>query len=318
MRTQKVLPLVYDNALSYFEQICYLIDKIKETIKYIDDCYAEISKEYKAYTDDKTSAIVIRVLNDEGIFNSKFRELEKSLIDGLEHVELSNSDSYNNLLKAFENLKTELYNELSELQSHILMMYMKFNDLQDYNEVQIEKLSKDLKRFINKQISSKNGDFILVKNPIRHLYDTLNNVLADIVNGFMAIGGMSAGDYDKCLITAGNYDSLKLMSSDYDIKGYFKLFDYIYLIPFEKRIVDNFENSLTILENELKELIHKNTTMRSPFTGDVVNVVDVVNRLTDLHKNGITALEYENYQCTALSYDYDNSSAFYYDWNGKI
>lgn len=40
---QKVLPLVYDESLSYYEVLCKLTDKMNEVISYIDEDLTETS-----------------------------------------------------------------------------------------------------------------------------------------------------------------------------------------------------------------------------------------------------------------------------------
>lgn len=48
--SQKVLPLVYDDSLSYYEVLCKVTDKLNEVIKYVQttvkDEIAELISEY--------------------------------------------------------------------------------------------------------------------------------------------------------------------------------------------------------------------------------------------------------------------------------
>lgn len=53
---QKVLPLTYDNSLSYYEQLCKTTHKINEVIAIIND---DITKTLEAYIDEHFNEIMI-------------------------------------------------------------------------------------------------------------------------------------------------------------------------------------------------------------------------------------------------------------------
>lgn len=53
---QKVLPLTYDNSLSYYEQLCKTTHKINEVIAFIND---DITKTLEAYIDEHFNEIMI-------------------------------------------------------------------------------------------------------------------------------------------------------------------------------------------------------------------------------------------------------------------
>ena len=57
--------------------------------------------------------------------------------------------------------------------------------------------------------------------------------------------------------------------------------------------------------------------MISPFTGQNTKVKTVVYELSELHKNALTASEYDALELDADTYDAEEISAYDYDWNGK-
>lgn len=69
--SQKVLPLVYDDSLSYYEVLCKMRDKINELIGFIDGQIEELVKEaieryYSRITyDESTMSINFTVEEDE-------------------------------------------------------------------------------------------------------------------------------------------------------------------------------------------------------------------------------------------------------------
>lgn len=58
---QKVLPLVYDDSLSYYENICQFVDKLNEMADYINNIEIGILEEAKAYTDSKVEQSLVEI-----------------------------------------------------------------------------------------------------------------------------------------------------------------------------------------------------------------------------------------------------------------
>lgn len=54
-RSIKVLPLVYDEALSYYEQVCKLYDAYNDFVDKVEEAISNFNDESKAYTDSKVA-----------------------------------------------------------------------------------------------------------------------------------------------------------------------------------------------------------------------------------------------------------------------
>ena len=54
-RSIKVLPLVYDEALSYYEQVCKLYDAYNNFVDKVNEAISNFNDESKAYTDKKVA-----------------------------------------------------------------------------------------------------------------------------------------------------------------------------------------------------------------------------------------------------------------------
>ena len=54
-RSIKVLPLVYDEALSYYEQVCKLYDAYNDFVNEVTEAISNFNDESKAYTDKKVA-----------------------------------------------------------------------------------------------------------------------------------------------------------------------------------------------------------------------------------------------------------------------
>ena len=87
-------------------------------------------------------------------------------------------------------------------------------------------------------------------------------------------------------LTASEYDALELTATQYDTIGY--------------------------------RLLYKDPTyyMMDPFTGEFVPVQKVIYSLAELHRNALTATEYDALELDADTYDAKELTAYDYDWNG--
>ena len=61
---QKVLPLVYDDSLSYYEQLCKLTNKMNELVEFINSNFSE---QIQNYLDKKFDDLMINAIYDEAI-----------------------------------------------------------------------------------------------------------------------------------------------------------------------------------------------------------------------------------------------------------
>src|SRR5699024_6050279 len=96
-------------------------------------------------------------------------------------------------------------------------------------------------------------------------------------------------EYDNYSVSAQDYDNMQIAAIDYDLWAKCK-----YFYP------------------------KKWCYMHDPFTGEYVQIAVVVNKLADLHKHGITAMQYDNINEDAETYDSLNITAYNYDWENPL
>lgn len=58
----KILPLSYDDSLSYYEQLCKLTNKMNEIVEFINDNFSETIQNY---IDKKFDDLMINAIYDE-------------------------------------------------------------------------------------------------------------------------------------------------------------------------------------------------------------------------------------------------------------
>lgn len=58
----KILPLTYDDSLSYYEQVCKLTDKMNEIVDFIN---CDISERIQQYINERFDTLMINAIYDE-------------------------------------------------------------------------------------------------------------------------------------------------------------------------------------------------------------------------------------------------------------
>lgn len=237
-------------------------------------------------------------------FESHADELINERIDIALSYYTQKLNQLNNQLQDLENLvNNELFNEIESIKSDLTQIKaditnFEFNVNQKLTE--LEELMHEYKHSIDKILDGKTQEleqYIIEKvtkldrldviNPLTGIYENIQKVLDEMAAVITKSYGITAEQYDSLDITAFKYDSYLMTAEEYSTRGYFSL----YL-------------TLTL------------SLMRSPFTGQITSIEDVVTKLSELHKCALSAAEYDSLNITAEEYDYMDITAFAYDWFG--
>ena len=77
---QKVLPLVFDDSLSYYEQLCKVVDKLNEVISDTNKAFNQLESDVNAELDGKQDVLVsgenIKTINGESVLGSGNIEIQ--------------------------------------------------------------------------------------------------------------------------------------------------------------------------------------------------------------------------------------------------
>lgn len=179
---QYVLPLVYDDSLSYYESICKLTQKINEII----DLYNNISDNFGALVDEKIAEFKIYVDSE----NAK----------------------QDNELNAFKNETAKNFDDVyDKLTQEINRLYAYINNLDNALRVWVAGEINALKKYIDDAIMGKIMIYdptVGYKNPldvvINHVYDALRYY------------GITCYEYDSAKWTAQRYDDTHITALKFD------------------------------------------------------------------------------------------------------
>ena len=298
---QKILPLVYDDSLSYIETLCKVSSKLNEVI----DDYNELIDYYNTLPQllEQITAKLSELDNFVDTINREFAELDARLTAKVDE-KLAKVDE--DLAKSLELIK----HEMAELEAKV--------------NVEIERLRSELTQVINSQLAVFRTELELSENNTKawtearlneflaELPDVQNVLVYNMITGKLEpVQDVIASMYDVMRegLTAYEYDRLKLTASEYD-----------------NWIVNSIPRGLKSVEYDVhgRKYLYKEPKdyMNHPTSGKVVENKMVIDFNTSLLKQSgsYSASEYDNIGITANNYDVLQLTAYEYDWfsNRKV
>lgn len=155
--TPKVLPLVYDDSISYYEEVCRLVKKINELVDALNNNSNDILQKANSYTDTQ-------IANARSEFDAKVREIEE-LERRLAEQYYAFTDVVNARIQFISNEVNRIDNKIDD---EIIGANEYTNQaIKNNNEYLIEQLSQSVRNFT--VINFFTGEKITVQN----MLDTL-------------------------------------------------------------------------------------------------------------------------------------------------
>lgn len=309
MKIVPILPLVYDDSLSYMEILYKVMRKTNE-------CIEDINTFEQMVLNQET-----RLSNVEGIVGS----LKVDMDIFKEQVQAQIDELSSDLHRDFDELRDELQGEIDAL---VQDTNAKIDALERRLNAKFDELEAEVLARVNASLNDMRTEMDNFKTEIRRDVDLLEvrvdmmrtwvenrleDFIADLpstcyvkspftgetVNVQVAIDELyewgsrwyacTCGEFDDLGLTAGEFDDLGLTAWEFDMWGLKKL-------PF-------------------KDPIHY---MYSPFTGEYVPLQDVIIELSNLHRqNALTCGEYDALLLSAITYDEKEVTAYNFDWYSR-
>lgn len=191
---QKVIPLAFDESLSYLEMLCGMLEKLNETITEVNRV-SEIVNNIDVNFDEINRKI--NLINEELIIiNENFSNLSNKVDTNTENITLLNE---------------RITNEINELDTTLRsLINTNFNTLKDYVDAQ------DF--ILNEKIDNIQIGAINVYDPTTGILSPLQTV----INNLYTIGnkdGLTAGEFDALELTASGFDSYQITAYEFDSQG---------------------------------------------------------------------------------------------------
>lgn len=155
--TPKVLPLVYDDSISYYEEVCRLVKKINELVDALNNASLDILEEANSYTD-------AQIANARSEFDAKVKEIEE--------LERRLAEQYYDFTNVVNARIQFISNDVNRIDNKIDDEIIGANEytnqaIKNNNEYLIDRLSQSVRNFT--VINFFTGEKITVQN----MFDTL-------------------------------------------------------------------------------------------------------------------------------------------------
>lgn len=283
---QKVLPLTYDDSLSYYEMVCKLVAKCNEIIEQIND-YDDVINELKeALVDISDMKIAIDKINSTiDTINSRIDEQELVIKSVDEYAKAlskrvdANEESINALTQMIANFNSNVDKKLEALEKKLTDLFNSFTaDFTD--ELQMLQLKvNQMKVNLQGQIDDlKNRLDSIDTSVVNPWHSDLGRVTADVNNKLvyadLADNVPTAEEYSRCGFNAEDYSNLGVSANEYALNGKKKLhFYWVYSPSYGFR--QEVSNVLTSIVNFLLNTLSANQYTALDLTADEYSNLDL-------------------------------------------
>lgn len=211
-------------------------------------------------------------------------EIRNELAQTKEEIEREFAEALAEFTRLFNELKANVQLEIARMKADILSLQYELAEA-------IVNVREDTRQYVDEKFADfiahlPDYEHLIVYNPVTGTQTTVQEAINSLYDYFN-IDGITAGEYDSLELTAGEYDALEIPAGEYDKHAY------------------------TILGYPDPRYY-----MRSPFSGQIEPVKDVVMDLWGLHNQGITAGDFDALELTAGEFDALELQAYYYDMFG--
>lgn len=221
IRCQKVLPLTYENSLSYYEVLCKCVNKLNTAIENLNTMSDNLDDfDSRITTVEEGLAEVQSVIDEfQTEIEEKFTTLEASLIETIETV-LSEAESDIEALKTkVEELSTEIDEKVEELSDEIsnqlatavTSLTVLLNAGLEEMKTLIETNNAEMYVYIDEVLdefkeSIPEFENVIVRDVITGELVNIQVALRNLYN-YLRANAITAHEYDDLQLTASEYDS---------------------------------------------------------------------------------------------------------------
>ena len=302
-KCHKILPLVYDESLSYYEVLCKCVASLNEVIEstnQLNDNVADINSRENELA-DKVNEIAEEINNFESEINGKFDEL-------VIKIERELGEKFEDYDRQFAELKEETQAELLELQ----------NEMNNFMQFTFPQFQAEIRQIIEEELGLIDDKFDSLEDELKaYIYNELQKILEEIPQHVWVLDP-TTGEYGDIQSVINNfYNVLRywaLTADEFDALG-------MTVDELEHIVVNGVPRGLTCLEWDMYAKLFINVDkdkdkVGSYLTGELVELVDNVNI------NNMLLKESGCYECGEFdevggdcdTIDALNISAYRWDW----
>lgn len=181
---QKVIPLAFDESLSYLETLLGVLNKLNETIDEVNKM-AEVVDNINVNFDEINKQIAL--------INAKLTEIE------------NNFDVFE------DRIKNEVDIELSNMYNQVVTLMNQYQTIFNNN---LATLRTDLEA----EIQSIELGNVIAYNPTTGEYENVSKVIQDVYDA-LRNNSVTCSEFDALELTATEYDALQISAYNFDVNG---------------------------------------------------------------------------------------------------
>lgn len=284
---QKVLPLVYDNSLSYYEVLCKIADSINYIIDYLNDIDLD---GYATITYVNQQAKTAREYTETvGAWNKQYTDKQINLLrtacENYTDAEIRKTN------KKISELDTKLIGKINDLRKEVNARITFFEESVN-SEIYVFKLQiqQKMEKFMQEilEIVQNYPEPEECFNPTNGLMEPICKCLNDIYH-WLRYGAFDCNTFDTSGITAGEFDAKEPTCREFDTSGMY--------------IFNMYKCTCTIL---------------NPFSGLQTSVEDAFRDAIAAFGNGVTVDIFEELELTCAEFESKELTASQFDFTNKI
>ena len=273
-----------------------IVTKINETVAWMNNHQTEYEEAIARLT-----AVENEINSFETEINNRFNKLQtdltaevnaliaetkRELDETKAQIQKEVSEAIAAMQQEFDALYNSVKNDIASMKIEIQRAIVTLqSSITANNQYIFDSVEERLNRFIQDLPDYEN---LIIYNPVRGEQTNVQTAIVDLYSMF-AVYGLTAAQYDSLQLTALEYDSKNLTAREYDVWGY-KLLDF----P---------DPQLFMID---------------PFNGRTVLNKVVIYELAELHRDALSAAEYDALELTAEDFDSLDLTAYVYDWYGIV
>lgn len=261
-KCHKILPLVYDESLSYYEVLCKVAKSVNETIDAVNnlnDNVSDVNSRVNQLT-DKVNELAGEINGFEDEINAKFDAL-------VVRIEAELGEKFEDYDRQFSELKAETQAELLELQ----------DEMNNFMQFTFPQFQAEIRQTIEEELALMDAKFDSLEDELKaYIYNELQKILEEIPEHVWVLDP-----------TTGEYEDIQsVINNFYNVLRYFALtadeFDALGMTvdELEHIVVNGVPRGLTCLEWDMYAKLFINVDKDKDKVSDYLN-----GELVDLERN---------------------------------
>ena len=322
---QPVLPLTYDDSLSYLETLSKVINKVNEVISYAEN----ILQTAEDYTDAEVAALNTVL---EGEITELQHDMEQFKIDVYQYVDNEQDEFEEEMRHLFEAQREAIENEFATLTTQVNNLISALSNtvetLRTYVDTQDETIKKSIRDYYGLAIEYVDNQVEIIEQEIqaivlesvtkvidpcdtevKSLQDTLDNMYYNLRSW-----AFTARQYDMLGLTASEYDEVQGCAWTYDYLGKWVWWQKPEIYKYINSLWERMQKAL----EKVYKLIDERTITHSAWKGSEDKIIHILDSaIQEIRVEGIEAELYDSLALSCTDYSSYDMTAYVYDWHAK-